>query len=295
MLKSRWIIAATLGLAVVFSGFWYSWGLFSAYQENHSDERASAAQYYSDATQHGPDACRTVMDEEGLIDWLTCLADNIGADGGVKQSEYDLKAQQDMAAWAFGMLIVTVWLALITLFGVFFVWRTLKVTRDMARDTREIGQKQARAYLFVQLGQVEVSVVANKDGSNLVVNIATVIANSGNSPAYSPIVYYDIQEAIPNQITPISSPETMQKSPEGNSFIPPKGEANTRLSRVFAVDDPIAFQRFEKRLIRFTYCVNFLDEFNEDRWTPIVSGTFHHWPKGEVSFLPDKLHEIRSD
>ncbi|MCM2561463.1 hypothetical protein M8756_05865 [Lutimaribacter sp. EGI FJ00015] len=156
MFKRSWIISVTLGLAVFISGLWFSWSVFSAYQQRHADERATAAQYYSDTTQHGPRACRSIVAETGVLDWLTCLADNISADGSVKQSEYDLKAQQDMAAWAFGMLVATVWLTVITLFGVFFVWRTLLATQAMARDAREIGEAQVRAYISPTHGEYEI-------------------------------------------------------------------------------------------------------------------------------------------
>jgi hypothetical protein len=180
MSKSGWIISTTLGLAVFLSGLWYSWNLFSAYQQHHSDERANATQYYSETTQHSPDACRSVMDEEGFVGWLTCLADKIGPDGGVKQSEYDLEAQQDMAAWAFGMLIITVWLTLITLFGVFFVWRTLKATQEMAKDTRYIGIAQTRPWLSLKL-EVGSDLIFNEEGARIAI-IATLV-NHGHSPA----------------------------------------------------------------------------------------------------------------
>lgn len=66
-------------------------------------------------------------------------------DGNAKQSQYDLNAQQDMAEWALGMLIIAFWLTLITLGGVFFVWRTLKATQDMAKSAKEIGDARVRA------------------------------------------------------------------------------------------------------------------------------------------------------
>ncbi len=178
-----------------------------------------------------------------------------------------------------------------TIAAAFLLLSTLKTTQGMARDTRDIGQKQARAYLFLQFGDVEFNVVDNKDGSNLVVKIGVNLTNSGSTPGYSPIIYYDIQEAVRSEIIPQPQPENMKSSPINTSFIPAKGKSKTNLSRTWRVDDPIAFQGFKDRLVRFSYCVNFLDEFEEDRWTPIISGTFHHWPEGSISFLPDKLHE----
>lgn len=151
MFKVYWIIAAALGIAVFASSMWYSWSVFLAYQEGHSNERAAAAQYYSDTTKHGPTSCRPVVVESGLIDWLTCLADNISTDGGVKQAEYDLEAQQDMAAWALGMLIATVWLTVITLLGVFFVWRTLGEAKLTTKATQKLYDLEMEPFLSVEL------------------------------------------------------------------------------------------------------------------------------------------------
>src|SRR6056297_3030264 len=125
MSKRNWVVAASLGLIVFCAALWYSWDRFSTYQQNQANERAAAAEYQADTAQHSPASCRAIMDESGFFDWFTCLANNVSANGGVKQAEYDLKAQQDMSAWALGMLIATVWLTVITLLGVFFVWRTL--------------------------------------------------------------------------------------------------------------------------------------------------------------------------
>jgi hypothetical protein len=129
----------TLGL------FIFSVGIVLEYKQGHANERNSAAQYYANATKEGINSCGAIMDKSGVFDWLTCLADKISADGGEKQAEYDLKAQQDMAVWAFGMLIVTVWLAVITFLGVVFVWRTLIATQFMAGETTRIGEAQAQA------------------------------------------------------------------------------------------------------------------------------------------------------
>ena len=117
MSVSRWIVSTALGLAAVAAILLlhFSWGIFSGYQHDHAKQRADAADYQT----------RT--------------------DRGAKQSQYDLQAQQDMAAWAFGMLIVTIWLTVVTLFGVFFVWQTLRATQKMARETRTIGEAQVNA------------------------------------------------------------------------------------------------------------------------------------------------------
>lgn len=140
-----WSYVLIFGLLVTPSA-WVSWEVFSSYQQYQINERAEVAQYEADAPKRNSGSWAAIMGESGVFDWLACLTDNVGADSNKKQTEYDLKAQQDMAAWAFGMLIVTVWLTVITFLGVLFVWRTLIVTRQMAADTLRIGEAQVRAY-----------------------------------------------------------------------------------------------------------------------------------------------------
>lgn len=145
---SRRIFACVLVLvltACVFLGVKYSWDVFSGYQQNHASQRQEASEYQASTAGHSPSACRPIIAEDGVFAWITCLFDNISTDGGAKQSEYELQAQQDMAAWAFGMLIVTLWLTVVTLLGVFFVWQTLKATQEMASETERIGNAQVSA------------------------------------------------------------------------------------------------------------------------------------------------------
>jgi len=165
---------------------WFSWAGFSAYQQDHADERIESAQYEANASKDSPSACRAIMDEFSFVDWLTCLADNVTADGGEKQAEYDLKAQQDMAEWAFGMLIVTVWLAVITFMGVLFVWRTwveAKKTTEQAKREADIAEKSfltlERPYLAVKI--TETQMLHNNQGGARA--ISYTIMNVGRSPA----------------------------------------------------------------------------------------------------------------
>lgn len=224
-----------------------------------------------------------------------CLAAELDRYIGEDHSDQDLQAQAHMAFWAQALFWLTVVTAIISFGGLILLIVSLGQTRRAISDTREIGEAQVRAYLSINVRDVAIEVADDGDGSNLAVKIRIEVANSGNTPAYSPIIYYDIEEAIPERIVPMAVPETMQRSPLSNSFISAKGVSpNTQLSRVFQVDDPVAFQRFD-RLIRFSCCVSFLDEFRAERLTPVISGTFHHWPEGKFSFLPDNVHVSPQD
>ncbi len=183
-----WMLAIATGLAVLGLA-WFSWATFSVYQENHANERVGAAEHYATASEKIPNSCGAIMDEGSVFDWLVCLGENITADGDAKQAEYDLKAQQDMAEWAFGMLIVTCWLAGITLLGVLFVWRTLSATKQTLIEaekttaaavktyetTRDIGEAQVRAYVYCENAAFEITKNELK--------VFVVIRNAGQSPA----------------------------------------------------------------------------------------------------------------
>lgn len=170
-----------------------SWDKFSAYQRDKANERETAAEYYTATAQQGPDSCRSIVVETGIFDWLTCLANNISTDGSVKQAEYDLKAQQDMAVWALGMLIVTLWLSAITLIGVLFVGWTLRETRKAVRAaddavdvTRDIGEAQVRAYVRITGGSVKlVRADPGMADQRVRPKITIKVRNYGQSPAIS--------------------------------------------------------------------------------------------------------------
>lgn len=146
-----WLLVAALALAVivVVSGGYYSWRLFSAYQESHASDRQQAIEYDRETAEERPSFCGSVMTEVSILEGIACLGNSMSFESNDQQSRYELKAQQDMAAWALGMLIVTVWLSLITFLGVVFVWKTLVATREIATDTRSIGKKQIRPYVAV--------------------------------------------------------------------------------------------------------------------------------------------------
>lgn len=113
---------------------------------------------------------------------VKCIRDVVEATNEHELSERDLVAQTEMALWAFWMLLVTATVAVITAVGVIFVWKTLVATQVMARDTREIGEAQVRAYLSVQEVEVEIG-REGFHGSSLTLTLSFTVKNFGQSPA----------------------------------------------------------------------------------------------------------------
>lgn len=69
------------------------------------------------------------------------------ADDSDKAVKYDLNAQQDMAFAAFGVLFASVASVLLSIAAIYFVIRTLNATRQTNLITRDMGERQIRAYL----------------------------------------------------------------------------------------------------------------------------------------------------
>ena len=189
-----WLLITASGL-VALTLAWFSWVMFSTYQQNHANERNDAAQHYASATDKGVNSCRAVMDESGVFDWLACVVENVSADGGVKQAEYDLKAQQDMAVWALGMLIVTLWLSAITLVGVVFVGWTLgatKATTKAAIDANKALKLAQRPWLTVEIahkGDIELTERGFTEDGKLLGEVWLVIKNSGGASTVVTAIY----------------------------------------------------------------------------------------------------------
>lgn len=230
------------GLYVFASGlialvlFILSVGFVLEYKKRHAYERNDASQYHANATQHSVSACGAVMDESGVVDWLVCLAENVSADGGVKHAEYDLKAQQDMAEWAFGMLLATIWVAVITLFGVIFVWRTLIATRETVEVTKESSRDQGRAY-------VQLDAVQSKSGS-VGGSFEGIIMNFGNTPCE----WYDVSYAF---VVVLKPKEGVPKPPNISDF-KMEESVKTRYS-CLGPNQPMALQMGPKKGSNFSF------------------------------------------
>ena len=109
-----------------------------------------------------------------------CISKVIHATNENKRAEKDLVAQTEMATWAFWMLIVTIFVAVVTAGGVYFVWRTLLATKKTVTITREIGEAQVRAYLTIESGTITPEI---EDGERIVWKIHVGVRNCGQSPA----------------------------------------------------------------------------------------------------------------
>lgn len=164
-------VAAGLTLLIAFSlaGYILGFGL-----GEQSGEHQANADTYAKHAQNEIDG--TCADLNGPAH-TECIIRVVEATNEHERAESDLNAQRDMARWAFLMLIVTVAMAIITAFGVFYVWRTLLATQKMAEETTRIGEAQVRAYLTIK------DMTIGFDDSLTCPQLQMTLANTGQSPA----------------------------------------------------------------------------------------------------------------
>ena len=107
-----------------------------------------------------------------------CVVRVINSAHEQKRAESDLIAQRNMARWALLMLLATIAMTFITAAGAYYVWRTLKATQEIARDTARIGEAQTRAYVHVSGAEL------SWGGPNAEApSIALTVENVGQTPA----------------------------------------------------------------------------------------------------------------
>ncbi len=112
-------------------------------QESHQSDSAEAYKNYSykEISNH-------CVFSVGSAAQTECIAQAVKGAREQQRAEEDLDAQQEMSEWAKWMLISTIVMAAITLFGVMFVWQTLTATREMASDQKGLisqGDKTVEA------------------------------------------------------------------------------------------------------------------------------------------------------
>ena len=145
--------------------------------------RNTVQQYEANSSTHAAHAedqienCFSVAEDIGKAE---CIRKAVDAQSENERAEADLVAQREMSNWALGMLYVTMLMALVTGLGVYFVWRTLKATQQMAIDTRDIGEAQVRAYVEVSVASF--SVPFPKPGK---ASVTFRVNNIGQSPAHN--------------------------------------------------------------------------------------------------------------
>jgi len=137
------------------------------YEAEHAQERVSAAQYEHSNVEQAVKVCLSGQDQPSFAEGVACLAQAMEVNQEAKRSAYDLKAQQEMAEWAFAMLLATLATIAVTIIGVIYVARTLALSRHSLIISN-------RAYVFLR----NVHWIVRPNGWD----VAPIYENGGNTP-----------------------------------------------------------------------------------------------------------------
>lgn len=96
---------------------------------------------------------------------------------------YNLSAQQDIAEWTYSMFWVGVLGLLASIVGIGFVYGNLREMRAQTLATREVGEKQTRAYVFASSASIEVPDPSLSRLARPPPFIYVEVENTGSTPA----------------------------------------------------------------------------------------------------------------
>jgi hypothetical protein len=130
------IVVTAVALGLVIAGL-LGWASLKGYQIDHANERVSATQHQENSAEDAAQKCLGEVDVPSFAQGVKCLAEAINGNREAEYSKYDLKAQQEMAEWAYAMALLTgagLPIALIglgvTVAGVFLVLQSLRHSRQ---------------------------------------------------------------------------------------------------------------------------------------------------------------------
>ncbi|MER8455863.1 hypothetical protein NKH24_06950 [Mesorhizobium sp. M1300] len=148
---SKPYLAAGIVAALIITSIsaWYLWRETQDYQMVHAQQLKEISSYDAETANRQMSICLE-HSPFGSVAFLTCLAENSGANREAQKSKYDLAAQQEMAEWGFAMLLVSAFSLVISVFGLVALFVSLDQTRTAVRDTREIGEAQTAGYVALK-------------------------------------------------------------------------------------------------------------------------------------------------
>jgi hypothetical protein len=165
--------------------------------DEYSKDREQAASQSGDQANARIDACREVP---GFIAQVSCVGKAISAEREEDASYKDLKAQQHMSIWAYGMAITSLAALSVTAVGVVYVYFTLKETSAGV----VVMRKEQRPWLSIS-DPTPVSVYADQPSlthpkCNIFIEASTVIENTGKTPAIDVSVKFLASNGHRNEI-----------------------------------------------------------------------------------------------
>jgi hypothetical protein len=185
MSRSDWLRYGTLValiIAVIAATIW----TLREYKQDQAQQRQEASAYDSErADQQGYDPC---LLDTGFIDRLNCFLRELKTQRADKRAEADLKAQQDMAAWALALLIVSALGLIVTTAGVLLVLWSLKLARESIAKAAEANELSRQAMFanqrpWIPYPKIKLDSDLSYTKNGACFSILLEFRNSGRTPA----------------------------------------------------------------------------------------------------------------
>ena len=158
------------------------WTLSATYTNNHYDTKHNATQHYDAAIESIKRSCKGL--EFGAF--AACVSEKIKATSEYEQGEDDLAAQQDMADWAFWMMLFAGITIPLTGVGIILVYLNLAAVRKTNEIQMDVGKATVRAYVGVSKISATLVELEVKSGTINVMEIELLLSNGGQTPAMLP-------------------------------------------------------------------------------------------------------------
>ena len=138
----------------------WEWLELREYQRQHAERRQSISSNEHETVEQYSRGC--LEDAGTLLGVAKCAIASVDANREAQRFKYDLPAQQEMAEWAFVLVVLTVAQVTIGLVGIVSLVYSLQWASDANANMlkpidqeRENAHRQMRAYMLVQSDVLE--------------------------------------------------------------------------------------------------------------------------------------------
>lgn len=193
-----------------------------------------------------------------------------------QRDDADLQAQQDMALWAWWMLVVSAASSGIGAAGLFFLWQSLKQTREaITLNTRsqEHAEEQARLEMrpWLEIHDIRLDeIITVNDDNQFSAKGTFTIRNIGKLPALNVNHAQAISSHTDHSIRQLVR-DLVAASPAGHFDIPPGGEVHARL--LANGDATGGDAKFDFALLRMG--LSYRDRYDREEYSSYAFGYIH--------------------
>ncbi len=228
MLGRYWLRYVVAGAVVVGPIGPTIWGVNQLrwYHAEHANERVSASLYKYDSADGVVIKCLDGVDAPSFAEGIVCLAGGIEANRRAKRSEYDLKAQQDMAEWAYGILLISAFGLIVITVGVLVVLQSLRLARQTVDRAGDANALSCEAMIADQRAWITSKLIIRGDleffEGRAFIEVAARYQNIGKTPAIRVHTALDmvLHDAVDTELEKLCSENRFNNSSSGRIVLP---------------------------------------------------------------------------